>query len=244
MSARLGVAVCEYTARPDLFYYLRAVPTVRVSQSLPTPTVDELQRAYSPSIYTAYTDAVAEARRNLATAKTSLTRDAQLADAFRDLQTAEGIRDTQPQAYQDARTRYYTLLRGDTWVEEEKQRIGRAEADPLVAKYRTAIQDTEAQRSSQQQTMEVMRNVKDKVLSMKDDFQYSVSTFGKQIDALKNQINIESKQRKANENAAKSWVDSIMNYILIALLVVLVGVLTLKVYRKGAIPSVPVQGTR
>ena len=234
-STRLGVAVCEYTARPSLFFYLRAVPTVRISASIPAPTVAQLQQSYSPSIYREYAAAVEEYTQNFAIAMATLTREAQISDAFRALQTAEGVRDTAPQAYQDARTRYYTLLNGESWVEEEKARIGRAEADPLVARYRSTIENVEVQRTAQQQTMEVMRNVRDKVLSMKDDFQYSVNTFGKQIDSLKNQINIEGKQRKATEHEARSWIETILNYILTALLVVLVGVLAVKVYRARSV---------
>jgi hypothetical protein len=203
-------------------------------------------RTRFPAKYTEYTAAETDFTEKKAIAMSSVARDIQIADAFRALQTAEGVRDTAPQAYQDARTRYYTLVNGEAWVEGEKARINRAEADPLVARYRTAIQDSEAQRVSQQQTMTVMRGVKDKVLAMKDDFQYSVQTFGKQIDSLKNQINIESKQRVATEHAAKSWMDSIMNYILTALLVVFVGVLALKVYRlrSAAAPAAVLQGIR
>jgi hypothetical protein len=240
VAVRQNLPVCEYTSRPAVFFTLRPTVAMQVGDNEPTPTMEEI-RARFPAKYTEYTAAERDFTEKKAIAMSSVARDIQIADAFRALQSAEGVRDSAPQAYQDARTRYYTLVRGDTWVEEERQRIGRAEADPVVAKYRTAIEDTERQRTSQQQTMEVMRNVKDKVLSMKDDFQYSVNTFGKQIDTLKNQINIESKQRKATEHAAKSWMDSILNYILIALLVLLVGVLALKVYRKGSVPSVPVQ---
>jgi hypothetical protein len=58
-----------------------------------------------------------------------------LTDAFRDLQKAENVRDKSPEAYQVARTAYYTLLKGDTWLNEEKQRIAGAEVAPEVQKY-------------------------------------------------------------------------------------------------------------
>mgnify|MGYP007028590284 CR=1 FL=1 len=209
---------------------------MQLGNNIPTPPMSQIQTSF-PSLYTQYVASQADFDAKKAIAMTSISRDVQIADAFRALQTAEGVRDTAPQAYQDARTRYYTLVNGDTWLNQEKARIAAAEADPVIARYRTAIQDTDAQRTSQQQTMEVMRNVKDKVLSMKDDFQYSVHTFDKQINALKNEINIESKQRKATEHAAKSWMESIINYMLIALLIVLVAVLALKVYRKRTVPT-------
>ena len=214
---------------------------MRLDDNIPTPPMTQIQTSY-PSLYTQYMASETDFVAKKAIAMTSVSRDIQLADAFRALQTAEGVRDTAPQAYQDARTRYYTLLNGDTWLEQEKTRIATAEADPIVARYRSAIENSDAQRTSQQQTMEVMRNVKDKVLSMKDDFQYSVQTFGKQINALKNEINIESKQRKQTEHEAKSWIETLINYILIALLVVLVGVLAVKVYRKQSAPAASTNG--
>ena len=236
ISTRNNMPVCEYSARNTVFFRLLPSQAMRLDDNVATPPMTQIRTSY-PSLYTQYMAAETDYESKKAIAMTSISRDIQLADAFQALQTAEGVRDTAPQAYQDARTRYYTLLNGETWVQQERDRIARAEADPIVARYRSAIQNSDAQRSSQQQTMEVMRNVKDKVLSMKDDFQYSVQTFDKQINALKNEINIESKQRKATEHAAKSWMESIVNYILIALLVVLVGVLALKVYRKKSVPT-------
>ena len=241
ISTRNNMPVCEYSARNSVTFTLLPAASMRLDDNIPTPPMTQIQTSY-PSLYTQYMASETDFVAKKAIAMTSVSRDIQLADAFRALQTAEGVRDTAPQAYQDARTRYYTLLNGDTWLEQEKTRIATAEADPIVARYRSAIENSDAQRTSQQQTMEVMRNVKDKVLSMKDDFQYSVQTFGKQINALKNEINIESKQRKQTEHEAKSWIETLINYILIALLVVLVGVLAVKVYRKQSAPAASTNG--
>ena len=54
----------------------------------------------------------------IAVADAKISKDDKLNTAFRALQDAENARDTAPDAYQTARVAYYTLLKGDTWVNE------------------------------------------------------------------------------------------------------------------------------
>lgn len=149
----------------------------------------------------------------------SIDKQTKIDDAFKTLQAAENNRDKAPDAYERARIAYYTLLRGEEWIETEKERVTKAEVDPEVAKYRTAYDDIASRQNAQQQTQDAMNSVKDGVLSLKDDFQYTTNLFKDQIENLKNQINMERRGREKSDGDEKGffpWVDLILNFCIIA----------------------------
>jgi hypothetical protein len=133
-------------------------------------------RMQDVSKYTEFTTEKDRVDQALAVVYANIDKQQKLNDAFRDLQAAENARDKSPEAYQVARTAYYTLLRGDTWVNEERQRIANAEVEPEMQKYKTALTNIDVQNQNQQKTIDIVQGVKDKVLSLKDDFKYSVDT--------------------------------------------------------------------
>lgn len=137
-------------------------------------------------------------------------------DAFRDLQAAENVRDQSPAAYQAARAKYYTLVKGESWQQEERKRIMRADVQPIVQQYQDRYQNIRQQITDQQKTIDVVKSVKDKVLSVQDELQYSVSMFGKQLASLKNQINMKNRKE---ETGMFDWLNLILNVVLVAFLV-------------------------
>ena len=58
-----------------------------------------------------------------------------------------------------------------------------------------------------------------KVLSLKDDFKYSVSTFSDQLEKVKIQLNMENRSRMKDEkDQTWTWVNLLLNVLLIAVL--------------------------
>lgn len=153
--------------------------------------------------------------REIATAYANIDKSQKLTDAFKDLQKAENARDESPEAYQIARTAYYTLLKGPGWIEEERLRIARAEVDPIVQQYRSNVRRIANQSRQQERIYDVVNGVKDKVVSLKDDFTYSVRTLGKQVQNVKDQIALDSRKRLAEAKTPTwSWMDMLLNVIL------------------------------
>lgn len=154
--------------------------------------------------------------RDLATANAAAGVANQQAIAFSNLQAAENARGTPggESAYEKARVAYYTLTQGDSWIEGEQERIANTEAQPvingLVSRY-TGLQE---KRNQQQSTIEVINGLKDKVLSVKDDLAFSVDTFQKQVEAIKNQINIDRKNQADAVKATSSWIDVVLNWLI------------------------------
>lgn len=224
---------CVYADKPEVKLLLKQASAFDGSK--PVPTMEEIQRLY-PAIYNEYKAAQEDFDKGLPIVKSQVEKDQQLKDAFKAMQTAENVRDQSPQGYQDARIRYYTLLRGDGWVEEEKTRIANAEANPKINEYRQMRQDLNYRLNQQQETIDITTAVKDKVLSMKDDFAYTTNAFSKQIADLKNQINIERKRSETQKVETFSWIDYALNILLtifiIAFLIAVIGR-----YRKTPTPA-------
>jgi hypothetical protein len=57
----------------------------------------------------------------------------------------------------------------------------------------------------QQKTIDVVNGIKDKVLSLKDDFKYSVNTFSDQLEKVKIQLNMENRSRMKEQSTEQSW---------------------------------------
>jgi hypothetical protein len=186
-----------------------------------------------PKAYSEFVKEKDRVNNELSVLYANMDKETKLSDAYKTMQSAENARDTAPNAYQQARTLYYTLLKGDAWKEEEKARVSKAEVDPLVNQYKSNRDSAMNQYNNQRKTVEVVTGLKDKVLSIKDEFQYSVDTLTGQLSKVKSAINME---RRGRETATPdvspwSWLDVLLNIAIVASLIYAVMVLYPKVFR-------------
>jgi hypothetical protein len=151
----------------------------------------------------------------MAVADANIDKETKINTAFNALQAAENARDTAPDAYQQARIAYYTLIKGDTWINDEKTRIGKVESQPVIQNYLSNYSELSQQINTHKSTIETVNGIKDKVLTVKDDLQYSVSAFQRQIDAIRNQMNINKKKQIETAQQTTSWIDSLLNWLMI-----------------------------
>lgn len=230
-----GMPACRYRRNKSVFVNLLPVMGVQAKRDNTSTTMDEL-KTIDPNLFNKYKQAEEQFNKEFPIALSKVEKQDQIEDAFQDLQAAENVRDQSPQAYQDARIRYYTLVKGDNWVNEEKERIIQSEVGPKVGQYLDAYQDMNSRLMQQQQTLDVVNNVKDKVISMKDEFAYATNTFSKQIDQLKNQINIEKKKRDVDN---KSWIDFILNIVIVVVGIVAVVILAQRVFFRSVYTQKP-----
>jgi hypothetical protein len=73
----------------------------------------------------------------------------------------------------------------------------------------------------QQQTLDLIDNLKDSVFTVKDDMEYSVGTFDKQIGDIRNQININRRIRQQATDYG-SWLNTGLNVLIVLALLYLV----------------------
>ena len=226
-----GEPYCVYRDHPEVKLLLKSVQAIPGRPEDPVPTMDQLRQS-NPGLYNLYKSAKDDYEKNMPLVTSQIAKEQQVKDAFNALQRAENVRDQSPQAYQDARNRYYTLTKGDGWVNEESQRIANAEVIPKINQYTQVRTDLTTRLNQQQQTIDVVNSVKDKVLSMRDDFAYTTNTFAKQISDLKNQINIEKKKTEIQKVEVFSWVDMFLNILITILVLGLLIVLIRKMMSK------------
>lgn len=225
-----GQAKCVYT--PDAekkvsLTPLTAIPVPSgITGTVPLPTMEGL-RDEDPQRYTQYSSELTRVGTAIQSVLGTIQRDQQIRDAFKALQTAEDTRDSNPEGYQLARNTYYTLTKGDAWVETERQRLLDAEIEPEAEQYRSAYTTAKQQKDGQQKTLDIVTAVKDRVLSMKDDFQYTTTMFKDQLETLKSQLNIERRGRETSTSSESTttfyrWFETLLN-LLIAIAIVYGG---------------------
>lgn len=183
----------------------------------PRPTMDSLKDS-DPSRYAGFKTESDRVDAEIAAIQTQLDKTAQIDAAFRELQTAENTRDQSPEAYERARVAYYSLTQGTSWIEGEKDRIARVEVDPEIQRYRDMLDSITSRKETQQRTQDIIDSVKDGVLTLKDDFQYTTGVFKEQIENLKNQINIERRGREKPVSETTDfykWIDALLNLLII-----------------------------
>ena len=165
----------------------------------------------------------------------NIEKNKKLNDAFIALQAAENARDTAPDAYRIARTLYYTLLKGEDWKNEEKERISKVEVDPIIVEYKKNRDSALTKYNDQRKTVEVVTGLKDKVLSLKDEFKYSVDTFTHQLDKVQTAINMERRGRDTETKVDPwSWFDLFLNGAIVLGLLYAASVLYSKIFRRPA----------
>jgi hypothetical protein len=179
----------------------------------------------------------------LAVADANIDKQTKINTAFNALQAAENARDVAPDAYQQARIAYYTLVKGDTWINDEKTRIGKVESQPVIQNYLSDYSELAQQINTHKSTIETVNGIKDKVLTVKDDLQYSVSAFQRQLDAIRNQMNINKKKQIETAQQASSNIESILNWLMIILTFIAVFLAVRYLLRKSFNKTSPVQTT-
>lgn len=204
-------ALCQYTADSTFNVKLLPVPAIQLQPGQAPPSYKTLPNA------NIYETELKRAHGALAVMYGKIDAKTKVNAAFAKLQDAENVRDESPESYNAARVGYYTLIKGDTWINQEKARIAKTEAQPVIDNYNASYKDMNAQANQQKATIDVVNGVKDKLLTVQDDMAYSVNAFSKQIADIKNKINIDRQHRKqVEENSNNSWIDIFLN-ILIAL---------------------------
>jgi hypothetical protein len=217
---------CEYQFDPTVRIELTPqnaipipLPQVGSGTAPPVPTLASLQTS-DPTRYGQYKAELDRVNAAIQGILSGMDRDRRLRDAFTALQTAELNRATDPIGYQKARNEYYTLAKGDQWLQGEEKRIVSDEVSPEIQRYRSLYETALEQKTGQQKTLDIIEAVKDRVLSLKDDFQWSTSMFKTQLDRVKSQLNMERRGREAttvNEDTTGfyQWFTILLNLAIV-----------------------------
>jgi len=221
-----GQPRCVYTKDPKVFVNLSPVEQVpRGAAGVPNLTVEGIKNI-DASLYSKYKTEQDRVIQELAIIYEKIGKDQKLTDAFQRLQDAENVRDQAPNAYQQARSNYYTLKEGDTWIQREKQRVLKAEVEPVANQLMESKKKVVQQYENQRKTVDVVNGLKDNVLSLKDEMKYAADTFQGQLDKVKDAINRERRGRvKETEVSIWDWLDTLFNVAIVAALLYVIYLL-------------------
>ena len=235
-----GQPRCVYKDSPDIFVNLSPLQAVQNGGKLtPNLTLESL-KTMDASLYGAYVAEQSRVTQELAILYEKISKDKKLRDAFKRLQDAENARDKAPDAYQQARSNYYTIKEGETWKERERDRILKSEVEPLAKKFISMRESALNQFESQRKTVDVVTGLKDKVLSLRDEVKYAADTFKEQLGKVENAINRERRERTATpDTSIWTWFDTLLNIAILASLVY-VGFMVFRKFgnRQPAAPAV------
>jgi hypothetical protein len=234
-----GQPKCVYKA--DTQFFVNLTPVEAVSNGGKTiPKLDvEAIKDIDITLYSKYKTEQDRVIQELAILYEKISKDQKLRDAFQRLQDAENVRDQAPDAYQQARSNYYTLKEGDKWLEREKERMLKAEVEPVVKKLVDTKTNALRQYESQRKTVDVVNGLKDNVLSLKDEMKYAADTFQEQLDKVKEAINRERRGRVTETKVSIwDWADFLLNGVIVISLLYVIYILYKKfAYRPAPVPS-------
>lgn len=146
-------------------------------------------------------------------------RAEEIQQAFSRMQAAETAKDIDPEAYRKARIAYYTLSKGDAWIEAEKARLG-AEADKQIAQWQSQYDTLLTQRAAQRDNLELVRAAEDNQLGMLDDVEFAVDQLKRLVEKEKDKKNVDERltQFSIRRFDPPGWLYTLLDAILAILL--------------------------
>lgn len=194
--------------------FLPPPPKGEESTAPSVPTLDQVKEM-SADLYQKY---IAEKGRfdgQIAVAVEKIGNRRVIQLAFRKLQDAEQVRDTAPEAYIAARNAYYTLTKGDTWLDEERRRVETAEIAPVVEQVANTYSNATSRLDKSSKLLEMINNVQQNVTGIQDEFKGTVTLLGKQIRNVQDQLNLERHKTETKKPVVLPFVGYILNALLV-----------------------------
>lgn len=235
-----GQMKCVYRSDPKIAVNLNPVDAVNNGwTTIPNLSVEAV-KDIDPVLYSKYDTEQNRVLQELAIQYETIDKNTKLGDAFQRLQEAENARDQAPDAYQQARSTYYTLKEGETWAEREKERVLKAEVEPIAKQFEESKAKALRQFENQRKTVDVVNGLKDNVLSLKDEMKYAADTFQEQLDKVKDAINRERRGRVTETKVSIwDWMDVILNGAIMVSLLYVIFILYKKFAARPPAPPAP-----
>jgi len=143
---------------------------------------------------------------------------------------------TEPEVYEQARIKYYTLLDGQKWLKTEQERIAKSDIEPIVSAYTTKYSDLK----KEQRTNSTFINLANSVKSQQADVDDKNKILEKQIETQKNTIDVKNRLYQLAGMPAGSVVTPYLPIILDVIIGILSIIVAYLLFTKiGSLFSVP-----
>lgn len=210
----------------DTHVSVHLVPLPAVTRDIKDDSAFEIEELnHASDVYLRYSAEKTRFKEELAVA--NLRVDSQKAiNAAADAVLAAGGHDETANATYSALTKDPNALNA----------IYRFDIQKATDKFISDYQFLQNQSMQQQRTLDLVTAVKDNLVTVKDDMEYSVGTFTKQISDIRNQININRTTRQQATDYGK-WINAGINFAIVLALLFMVFVIGRKVMGGSSLAS-------
>jgi hypothetical protein len=148
-------------------------------------------------------------------------KDNQLKSLKTAMDTAFAKKESDPEAYEQSRIQYYTLLKGHGWLVSEKERIAKNELEPILSSYRTNYNTLKSEQESQKTFLDLANHLK----SQETQGESNTIFLNEQLEKLKNDTNVLNRMKELQSAEQTNW-NSIVG-IIIDVIITILGLLIL-----------------
>jgi hypothetical protein len=117
-----------------------------------------------------------------------------------------------------AKARYMELTGDPESVAYQRDQVANTEVAKTTERYISDFQFLNSQNKQQQSTLDLITSVKDNIFAVKDDVEYSVGTFDKQVNEIRNQINMNKRKHEQSIDYGK-WLSIGLNIAIVLALI-------------------------
>jgi hypothetical protein len=227
-----GSPRCVSKDDPDISVHLLPIPQVQRSDTNPF-SISSLAST-DQEAHLRYTKEFDRFKAEMAVAHGNIDRDKQIKAASDAVLAAAG----KDQATVDAAAANYLAVTGNSDAAAYTVDKGiQSDLDTTTSRFVEEYQFLMNQSNQQQDTLDLITSIKDNLFSVKDDLEYSVTTFDKQIADIQNQIN---KNKRIHEQAVDygAWMMFGLNIGIVLALLYTIWVLGSS-FTKRSPPSAP-----
>lgn len=219
-----GAQRCVSVDDPEISVHL--VPQSAVMRPIDNHnlfSIDDLKGS-NPDAFVRYSAEADRFSKELAIAKDKVSHEKQIEAATTALKSA-----APGDATDLAKARYMELTGDPDSVAYQLDRSAAQRAQKASDRFISDYQFLHNQSTQQQSTLDLINSVKDNLLTVKDDMEFSVGTFSKQVDAIRNQINMNRRKREQATDYG-SWLSMGLNIAIVAALVFMIFVIGRKAF--------------
>lgn len=205
-----GAQRCVSTIDPSASIHLMPMAAVQRKSDDSAPFKIEQLKGVDDDAYNRYAAEKIRFDKERAKADLQVDHQAQIDAAAREVLAAGGSDDA-------ANARYSSLTKDPDALNVMYQTQIEKDKGKFISDYQFLTNQV----YQQQQTLDLIDNLKDSVFTVKDDMEYSVGTFDKQIGDIRNQININRRIRQQATDYG-SWLNTGLNVLIVLALLYLV----------------------
>jgi hypothetical protein len=138
-----------------------------------------------------------------------------LASAQQAYQTALANKDSNPELYQLARYKYYSLKEGPSWAAQEKARISQTNINPVVDKLRQMYQQVNGQFNAQRDLVDAADTIQQQQEAMRKESEEQMKYLEGDLNEKKEKINVYNRSVDLSEGSSylgSTTLDPLIRY--------------------------------